>query len=81
MTQIKDLDIEAAEREGLILIKCLSRRCTQGNPVLALQSPDGRELKLNGGVSVGKSQARVRLTCDCGYTRSWRRASQGANTQ
>lgn len=77
MTQFIGLDIEAAEKEGLTLIRCRNRNCSHGNPVLALQTADGHSLRFNQNARSYGSSDRVRLTCECGVTREWR-PSRGA---
>lgn len=76
MTQFIGLDIEAAEREGCTIIYCKGNRCTYNNPPLAAQSPDGKNLRFNQYARSYGSSDRVRLTCDCGYTREWRASNQ-----
>jgi hypothetical protein len=70
MTMGQEIDVEAAEREGLTVIYCLNPACRR-----ALMVCDGHKLYLGGRPAV--TYDRVRIVCEkslggCGQPRTWR---------
>jgi hypothetical protein len=64
MTPDNEINLEAAQREGLTPINC--PKC---NKLLALMNPGGASIIINQNVT---GTGKVRLPCNCGSVKTWR---------